>query len=269
MTLSFRIVRIPKGRGSYREIYIVSEDDRVELRSLLPQLYKIQESRDILGASYAFQKDKNCALMALQHIGHCYTLSMDLENFFESVTARHVKDVLPQDLIDRCFIDGRLRQGLPTSPVISNIAFISFDSAIVLALRKQKINVVYTRYADDLVFSYADASAGILRPQKVRAKTGLGDKLHTRLLTLGRERMFVPLLREVAQFGGPVQQLCRFEAELLGQLGRWNLVAGGCALSVPEASAAGVAAGSGSLLATRSSEMRTSSLMRMMRCASS
>ena len=160
MTLSFRIVRIPKGRGSYREIYIVSEDDRVELRSLLPQLYKIQESRDILGASYAFQKDKNCALMALQHIGHCYTLSMDLENFFERVTARHVKDVLPQDLIDRCFIDGRLRQGLPTSPVISNIAFISFDSAIVLALRKQKINVVYTRYADDLVFSYADASAG-------------------------------------------------------------------------------------------------------------
>jgi hypothetical protein len=106
-----------------------------------------------------------------------------------------------------------------------------------------------------------------LRPQKIGAKAGLGDKLHASLLTLGRERVFVSLLREIAQFGGPIQQLCRFEPELLGQLG--ILSPADVSLSVPEASAAGVAAGSGSLLVTRSREMRTSSLMQMMRCASS
>ena len=160
MTISFRIARIPKGRGLYREIYIASKADRLELRRLLPQLQEIHERRDNIGAGYAFLKDRNCALMALQHIGLRYTLSMDLENFFESVTTRHVKGVLPTDLVDRCFINGRLRQGLPTSPVISNIAFIPFDSAIVGALKGLKIDAVYTRYADDLVFSYADVTAG-------------------------------------------------------------------------------------------------------------
>ena len=160
MTISFRIARIPKGRGLYREIYIASKTDRTELRCLLPQLHDIHTNLDDVGAGYAFLKNKNCALMALQHIGQRYTLAMDLENFFESVTTQHVQGVLPSELVERCFIDGRLRQGLPTSPIISNIAFIPFDSAIVNALRRLKISAVYTRYADDLVFSYAEVSAG-------------------------------------------------------------------------------------------------------------
>ncbi len=160
MTISFRIVRIPKGRGKFREIYIASESDRIELRRLLPELHEIHERRNDAGVGYAFQKNRNCALMALQHIGRCYTLSMDLENFFESVTTRHVEDVLAINVIDWCFIDGRLRQGLPTSPVISNIAFLPFDRAIVSALKRLKIDAVYTRYADDLVFSYDDYSVG-------------------------------------------------------------------------------------------------------------
>lgn len=159
MTVSFRIVRIPKGRGQYREIYIASDKDRAELRRLLPQLHEIHELRDDIGAGYAFLKNRNCALMALQHVGLRYVLSMDLENFFESVTTNHVQGVLPSDFVDRCFIDGRLRQGLPTSPIISNIAFIPFDRAIVGAMKRLKIEAVYTRYADDLVFSYADVSA--------------------------------------------------------------------------------------------------------------
>jgi hypothetical protein len=159
MTISFRISRIPKGRGKFREIYIASKEDHLVLRRLIPQLNEIHERCDETGAGYAFLRNRNCALMALRHIGHLFTLSMDLENFFESVTTRHVQDVLPHDLIDLCFIDDRLRQGLPTSPAISNIAFCPFDSKIVTALKTLKIDAVYTRYADDLVFSYNDVSA--------------------------------------------------------------------------------------------------------------
>ena len=159
MTISFRISRIPKGRGKFREIYIASKEDHLLLRRLMQQLNEIHDRCDNTGASYAFLRNRNCALMALRHIGHLYTLSLDLENFFESVTTRHVQDVLPHELIDLCFIDGRLRQGLPTSPVISNIAFCPFDSAIVTALKTLEIDAVYTRYADDLVFSYNDVSA--------------------------------------------------------------------------------------------------------------
>lgn len=160
MSIDFRITRIPKGRGRFRDIYIASKEDRLALRSLLPELHELHERCDRADAGYAFLRNRNCALMALQHIGRPYALSMDLENFFESVTTCHVTNVLPRALIDRCFIEGRLRQGLPTSPVISNIAFCPFDDAIVAALKALKIDAVYTRYADDLVFSYSDAFAG-------------------------------------------------------------------------------------------------------------
>lgn len=94
--------------------------------------------------------------MALQHVGRPYVLSMDLENFFESITPLHVQHALDAPVIDLCFIGGVLRQGLPTSPVIANIAFLAFDEAIVAALKRLKIDAVYTRYADDLVFSFSD-----------------------------------------------------------------------------------------------------------------
>ena len=174
MPISYRVARIPKGRGKWREIYVVSREDRLELRRLLPQLNEIHERCDEVGAGYAFVKNKNCALMALQHIGYCYTLSMDLENFFESVTARHVIKVLSSDLIEQCFINGRLPQGFPTSPVISNIAFSPFDGAIVAALKSLKVDAVYTRYADDLIFSYADVASGGKIQAVVRQVTGFG-----------------------------------------------------------------------------------------------
>jgi hypothetical protein len=111
----FRIARIPKGRGRYREVCIVAKHDRHEFRLLLPTLQEIYKRCDRTGAAYAFVKHRNCSLMALQHVGRQHTLSMDLENFFECVTPRHVAGVLASDLIHKCFIDGRLRQGLPTS----------------------------------------------------------------------------------------------------------------------------------------------------------
>jgi RNA-directed DNA polymerase len=174
MTISFRVARIPKGRGKYREIYIASKQDRLALRCLLPQLQETHTRCDSTSTGYAFLIGRNCALMALQHIGHRFTLSMDLENFFESITPRHVEDVLTPALIDYCFIDGRLRQGLPTSPVISNIAFCPFDRAIIVALQVLKLDAVYTRYADDLVFSYADASIGGKIQTVVRQIVGRG-----------------------------------------------------------------------------------------------
>lgn len=160
MSIEFQIKRIPKGGGRFREIYIPSREYCVLLRSLLPELHALHESCDVAQASYAFRPNRNCALMALQHIGQQFVLSMDLENFFESITVRHVQGLISPSLIERCFIDGRLRQGLPTSPVISNIAFCSFDKAIINALKLLEVDAVYTRYADDLVFGYSEKSAG-------------------------------------------------------------------------------------------------------------
>ena len=81
---------------------------------------------------------------------------MDLENFFDSITPGHVEGIIPEPIINQCFIDGNPKQGLPTSPIISIIAFLSCDKNIVETLNKLNINALYTRYADDLIFSFND-----------------------------------------------------------------------------------------------------------------
>jgi RNA-directed DNA polymerase len=49
---------------------------------------------------------------------------------------------------------GRLPQGTPTSPAISNIVFNDIDE--VLQNFSEKNNLIYTRYSDDLCFSSHD-----------------------------------------------------------------------------------------------------------------
>lgn len=104
--MEYRVARVPKGGGTFREIYIASSEDNRRLRSLLPELERILASVDACRANYAFERRKNCALNAFQHIGHRYTLSMDLESFFDSITPKHVAGIIPDHVIEQCFIDG-------------------------------------------------------------------------------------------------------------------------------------------------------------------
>lgn len=141
-----------------RELYIPCAEYRKSLVDLLPELNRILAECQVVDVAYAFQKGRNCALMAKQHVGRPFVVSIDLEEFFESIRPHHVEGLIGDRVIDHCFIGGRLRQGLPTSPVISNIAFCSVDLVITKALKTLSIDVKYTRYADDLIFSYFDES---------------------------------------------------------------------------------------------------------------
>lgn len=154
--MQYRTARIPKGRGKFREVIIPSKEDRARLRSLLPELERILDKLDGPSANFAFQRNKNCALKAFQHIGYRYTLSIDLEDFFDSINTEHVSGMIPARILEQCMVDGRARQGLPTSPIISTIAFLPLDGRILDALHSLRLEAVYTRYADDLVFSFDD-----------------------------------------------------------------------------------------------------------------
>lgn len=156
---SYRRVRLAKGGGKFREIYIPAANDRMRLRSLLPGLENILSSVDDAHVNYAFEKAKNCALNAFQHIGYQYTLSFDLKDFFDNVSAAHVAGIVPDVIVQSCFIDGAPRQGLPTSPLIATIAFLKADRKIIDLMKKTGVRAVYTRYADDLAFSFDDPKA--------------------------------------------------------------------------------------------------------------
>ncbi len=146
--------KIPKNNGKYRIIYVADNEYTVLLKSKLPYLEKRLSELDATNVNYAFEKGKNCIENAMQHIGYNYTLSIDLIDFFDSVHKEHVSDVLENDFIEFCFIDGSPKQGLPTSPLIAIIAFLKCDKLICKQLKKYGLDVVYTRYADDLTFSF-------------------------------------------------------------------------------------------------------------------
>jgi hypothetical protein len=82
-----------------------------------------------------------------------------------------------------CFWKGEsLPMGYPSSPVLSNIAMCGFDRAVVALLYENRLDlgdVVYTRYADDMVFSCQQADA----PGK------LIDLIHQQLLVMERPRL--------------------------------------------------------------------------------
>jgi hypothetical protein len=79
---------------------------------------------------------------------------MDLIDFFDSVKRCHLEGVVDDSILDMCLIENTPKQGLPTSPLLANIAFVVFDQRICHALQKLGVQFTYTRYADDLTFSF-------------------------------------------------------------------------------------------------------------------
>ena len=150
----YKIFRLPKGNGKFRTIYSPKGEYKAALIDLVSSLSIKAERLDKYNINYAFMKGRNVVMNAEAHIGYNYTLSMDLSNFFDSVRKSMVKDVLNKTELELCFIDNIARQGLPTSPAIANIAFLKCDKAIIKTFKKQGMAVSYTRYADDLTFSF-------------------------------------------------------------------------------------------------------------------
>lgn len=120
-----------------------------------------------------FVKRANYRTYLLPHVRKDYTdryfLRLDIKDFFGSITPELVESSLNEyiqinsksdkkqvieDIITICFLDERLPQGANASPVISNISFRRAD----IRIRKycRKLNIIYTRYADDMLFSYTD-----------------------------------------------------------------------------------------------------------------
>ncbi|PRZ27809.1 retron St85 family RNA-directed DNA polymerase [Flavobacterium granuli] len=86
--------------------------------------------------------------------------TLDLENFFPSIKIEAVERIFTELgysknisnlLAQLCTRDGRLPQGAPTSPFLSNLIFKDADLMISDYCKEHKIR--YTRYADDLSFS--------------------------------------------------------------------------------------------------------------------
>lgn len=162
---------IPKRNGETRTICAPSGDLKTLQEKLSTMLWLYQKSiweeKDIKpNISHAFEKEKSIITNAKIHRNKRFVLNLDLENFFDRFHFGRVQGYfeknnsfkLPHDvavvLAQLTCYQGRLPQGAPSSPIITNLICQPLDTYLLKIAKKYKLD--YTRYADDLTFSTND-----------------------------------------------------------------------------------------------------------------
>lgn len=152
--------RIQKRNGNSRSIHApVPEIKKLQkkLGALLQGLHVPKLS------SHGFLADRSVKTNALPHIKKKFVFNIDLKDFFETIHFGRVKNLFMSRAVGAphnvatvmahlCCFNGRLAQGAPTSPIISNMICLKLDAQLQALAHQEKCH--YTRYADDITFSF-------------------------------------------------------------------------------------------------------------------
>lgn len=150
---------IPKKNGGKRQISSpISSIKRYqrELADILSEYYHVKST------VHGYVKGKNIKTNAIMHCNKRWIVNIDLKDFFSSIHFGRVLGVFkskPFEFNDKvatllaqiCCFDGKLPQGAPTSPIISNYVCRNLDNNLLNYAKKNKLT--YSRYADDITFS--------------------------------------------------------------------------------------------------------------------
>ncbi|WP_339435742.1 reverse transcriptase domain-containing protein [Pseudomonas sp. EL_65y_Pfl1_R32] len=151
---------IPKKNGGKRRILAPSDKLKTlqgRLASLLEKLYNPREPVK------AFLKGTSIVDNAWPHCRKKFVFNIDLENFFGTITFARIRGMLiakPYSLLPEtatviahlATVNGILPQGAPSSPILSNMLCGSLDRDLYSLAKRHR--AVYTRYADDITFSF-------------------------------------------------------------------------------------------------------------------
>ncbi|MFA5131906.1 MAG: reverse transcriptase domain-containing protein [Candidatus Paceibacterota bacterium] len=150
---------IKKKSGGQREILAPISNLKILQKKLAYILYLAYKPKSSV---YGFCKDKDILDNARLHARKNLVFNIDLENFFPSIHVGRIIGLFqstafsfPREvailLAQICCYEGKLPQGAPTSPVISNLICYTLDND--LQKLAKETNCLYTRYADDITFS--------------------------------------------------------------------------------------------------------------------
>ena len=167
--LPVRRVEIPKDNGKMRQLGIPTAVDRVTQQAIAQVLTPMYEPQ-FVDTSYGFRPGKSahgalCKCRDYLREGYVWTVDMDLERFFDTVSqsklleilSRTVKDGRVISLIARYLTAGVVRcgrfektelgvpQGGPLSPLCANIMLNELDHEL------KRRGHEFVRYADDMV----------------------------------------------------------------------------------------------------------------------
>jgi hypothetical protein len=153
----------PKKDGGRREIVEPDVKLKQVQREIIARYFNAEQPHP---AAVAYRKKKSIAHHVWPHAGAEVLITADVEDFFPATSEGRVEDwwrervpdVLARLLTLLTTYRGGLPQGAPTSPGLSNFLNRELDER--LARRAGAAGACYTRYCDDMVFSWR----GGLRP---------------------------------------------------------------------------------------------------------
>jgi len=152
------VFKIPKKSGGQRTISVPPDPIKIlqlKFKSILDQIYKPKN------CVFGFVSNRSIVDGATKHKKKSrWILNIDLEDFFPSINFGRVRGLFiamgvgPNAASIWAHLvtcHGKLPQGSPTSPVLSNMIARQLDSKLINLARR--FHLSYTRYADDLSFS--------------------------------------------------------------------------------------------------------------------
>ncbi|HTL37487.1 MAG TPA: reverse transcriptase family protein [Kofleriaceae bacterium] len=228
---------VPKRDGTPRLISAPKPDLKAAQRWITRQ---VTEHLPVHGAAHGFLAGRSILTNAVAHAGAKIVVKMDIRGFYPTVTWRRVKGLLRRAGLgeqvstlmallatesprEEVATHGKtyfvatgprsLPQGAPTSPSITNALCLRLDAR--LSGLAKKLNCRYTRYADDMTFSWhGDAKSDI--GNLIHAVTAIvkaeGFAIHpnkTRVMRSGARQSVTGLVVNQAPAGRPVARVPR------------------------------------------------------------
>jgi RNA-directed DNA polymerase len=155
---AYRTAFIKKRSGGERKLAIPDPATMKLQRTILRRLLK---KLRVHPSCIGFEPGKSIVHNALPHVGRAVVLKFDIVDFFPRTTAARLDRYFRMIgwnaeaaalLTKFCTHEDGLPQGAPTSPRLSNLVNFGLDNIFQkIALRRKG---TYTRYADDITFSF-------------------------------------------------------------------------------------------------------------------
>ena len=162
---------IPKRGGGFRTIESPCWKLKSVQRKLTDQLYEVYSPKP---SAHGFVRGRSIVTNARMHAGRSksYVFNIDLRGYFDSIHFGRVRGLfearpfsfnrnIATVLAQICCFHNSLPQGAPTSPIVANMITRKLDRQLEKLARE--CNATYSRYADDITFSFICERASLPR----------------------------------------------------------------------------------------------------------
>ncbi len=155
---AYREAFIPKRSGGQRRLLVPDQQTKAFQRILLRRVLGRLRAHD---AACGFERGRSIVHNARPHAGKAVVVRLDVVDFFPATRADRLEAYFREIgwgaeaaalLMRLTTHEGGLPQGAPTSPRLSNLVNRTMD--VRLAKMAARFKASYTRYADDLTFSF-------------------------------------------------------------------------------------------------------------------